>query len=1322
MELFKALIHSNISTTEDLNNLIIKLQLSDGMRSENAFSARFFVFYPNGDKLCSVKKIPANGLFNIENISYAQGLYRDFSDLSAPHINGIYHGEDGYIYIVEEFLENKTTLFYAMEQGDLSNNESIEILNLLFNCIKMQPPIPFDQKVLDEDIKMCFNALELLELPEPTLKELKLKLDKLINDNIKSLTTNLLWTNRDMLTRNIILAENKPYITDFDLSRKTHFFWLDIYRCSHYSDIPVQELNLNMNVDEHLLQLLFHLNEITLQYKVLNTKAFIDSSKPHKQKVLEIINRTMGIWIEELKTSEPLIPITNGDPYLQLFWSINNEYTESNSTKLMVLEDGEVHQYVFDVPHIGQSIRLDPSNKQCLIEINKITISLLGNEIFEITRETNSEQFKVNNGLLQLENPSSFKVVSLNNDPQIMINLPEKTNDINSKMSITIEMSCTPDISSIIIDAFTVKSNELLKTNDELTQLESAYKAEKDNHINATKLLEESAVWLQKLETNLSEGNKNIISLQDELENSKKNEIDCLIELSQVKKEIGIIKNTVSWKITKPLRKLARLKNIARKLRDVLRVLVQKKFVLGLVPMNDLTEGIGGHQWASIGTDPHFQLHGEFPKGWVRIKWASYSNVNLPLKLYWDEGNGLSETNSHIFGYIQKGDKVVQNTFVFISPLALNLRLDTGEIETDFLLEPIEMYNATRIHVIIRSALFYIKQRGMTFVTIKSLLGKSWDVYKAQGFRGVWAKIKYSVIGGNSTTNSIDYQTWIIAQSITDNIKEDILKDMTNFTYKPLISVIVPVYNVDEIWLVKCIESVRNQLYTNWELCVADDASPKPHIREVLQKYEKLDERIMVVYREKNGHISEASNSALEIANGEFIALLDHDDELTIDALYENVKFLNKHLDADMIYSDEDKISMEGERHSPFFKPDWSPDTLLSQMYTCHLGVYRTSLIKKLGGFRKGFEGSQDYDLVLRVTEKTNRIYHIPKILYHWRSIPQSTASGGAAKSYTNDAGFRALEEAISRRNINGWVEPDPEVSNLYVVHHKLISNPLISIIIPTRNMTAILDTCIASIFDKTTYDNFEIIVVDNGSDDPTTIKLFQTWLQKEPIRFKVERIDIPFNYSRLNNIAVEKANGELILLLNNDIEVITPTWLDEMAAQAMRSEIGAVGAFLLYPDNTIQHAGIILGIGGIAGHSHKYFDSKDYGYFSRLRMVTNYSAVTAACLMIRKEVYVSVKGLDESLEVAFNDVDFCLRVGKTGLRNVWLPQVKLYHHESKSRGQENTPAKIARFNREIEFMQVRWGDKLLKDSFYNSNLTLDHEDFSLSFSFKKGM
>ncbi|KRF39216.1 glycosyl transferase family 2 [Paenibacillus sp. Soil787] len=740
---------------------------------------------------------------------------------------------------------------------------------------------------------------------------------------------------------------------------------------------------------------------------------------------------------------------------------------------------------------------------------------------------------------------------------------------------------------------------------------------------------------------------------------------------------------------------------------------MQKKFVLGLVPMKDLTEEIGGYHWASIGNDPYFQLHGEFPKGWVKIKWTSYSNVNLPLKLYWDEGNGLSETNSHIFGYIKKGDKAVQETVVFISPLALNLRLDSGEIETDFLLEPIEMYKITRFHVFMKSALFYIKQRGITFVTFKSLLRKTWDVYKLQGLRGVWIKIKYSVTGGNQTTNSVDYQSWIIGHSITDNIKEDILKEMSTFAYKPLISIILPVYNVNEIWLVKCIESVRNQLYTNWELCAADDASPKPHIREVLQKYEKLDERIKVVYREKNGHISEASNSALEIANGEFIALLDHDDELTIDALYENVRLLNKHLDADMIYSDEDKISMEGERHSPFFKPDWSPDTFLSHMYVCHLGVYRMSLVRQLAGFRKGYEGSQDYDLALRITELTNKIFHIPKILYHWRTIPESTASTGAAKDYTKDAGYRSLQDAITRRGIDGWVERS-EIPNVYIVHHNPTGNPKISILIPTRNMGNILDHCLTSIFDKTTYQNYEVIVIDNGSDEKETLEIFKKWQTKEKSRFKVYPLNIPFNYSKINNEAAKLADGELLLLLNNDIEVITPEWLDEMAGQAVRSSIGAVGVNLLYPDNTIQHGGVILGIGGVADHSHKNFDISSPGYFSKLKTVNNYSAVTAACLMVRREVFFEVEGLDELLEVAFNDIDFCLRIREKGYNIVWLPHVQLYHHESKSRGQEDTPAKLERFYKEISFMNNRWGDKLFNDPYYNVNLSIEHRDFRL--------
>lgn len=1320
MELFNALRSSNICNTEELSKLIIKLQLSDGMRNENAFSARFFVSKPDGAKLCSVKKIPENGIFNIDHIMCTQKIFRNLEVLSAPEIIGVYHGEDGYVYIIEEYLEGQDTLFESIEQKQYTIKQSIEVLNKLFNSIKLQPSMPFDLEIINEEIQLFYNALELVGLSDQLLLDIKKKLAVLVNKNINSLTTELLWTNGDLLTRNIIIEGNQPFLTDFDLSRKTHFFWLDIYRCSHYSNVPIEELNVNINVDGQLLKLLFHLNEIVLQQRVLNTSAYLDSSISHKQKVLELINITLGIQIEPVvideSTSNALI--SDGDAYIQLFWPLDNEYSEGNSKKTKIIEDGEFHKYNIEIPS-GDIIRFDPSNKQGQLEIISIIVSNSLLEKIEISKETNFKELAIISGLLQLDHVELLNVVSLSNDPQILINLSNLERNNNSKVSITIEMRYIPNISNLVIDNFLIKSNELVKTQHELNELNAVYNEVKDNFKVVTKQLQESADWLQKLELSVSEGNINIVSLKNDLENSRNSELAKASSLLEMENELSIIKNTISWRITRPLRIIRKYTPIGKKIGRVIKILINKKYTLNLIPVSDLAFDSGEHQWKSTGNDPHFFLEGKFITNWVKIVWTSFSEDNLPLKLYWDNGNGYSESQNHIIGHIKKGEKSVQEALVYISPLAKRLRIDVGEKESSFMLGPVYLYQISRFHVLTKSAIRYIKQRGLTARTIKSLLVKTWDIYKVQGPKGVWAKMKYSINGTNTTTNSIDYQTWITNRALTEKRKMEITKEITSFTYAPLISIILPVYNVEEIWLVKCIESVRDQLYTNWELCIADDASPKPHIREVLTRYAEMDERIKVVFREKNGHISEASNSALAIANGEFVALLDHDDELSIDALYENVKVLNENSDIDMIYSDEDKISPEGERHSPFFKPDWSPDTFLSQMYTCHLGVYRTSLIREIGGFRKGFEGSQDYDLVLRFTEKTNRIYHIPQILYHWRSIPQSTASGGAAKSYTNDAGYRALQEALDRRHISGWIEPDPEASNLYVLHYKLSRNPLISIIIPTRNMTTILETCITSIFDKTIYRNFEIIVVDNGSDDPTTIELFQKWLLIEPIRFRVERIDIPFNYSRLNNLAVDKANGELILLLNNDIEVITPTWLEEMAAQAIRPEIGAVGACLLYPDNTIQHAGIILGIGGIAGHSHKYFDSKDYGYFSRLRMVTNYSAVTAACLMIRKEVYLSISGLDEDLEVAFNDVDFCMRVGKTGLRNVWLPQVKLYHHESKSRGQEDTPAKIARFNKEIEYVQARWGRCLLEDPYYNKNLTLDHEDFSLSMGSK---
>lgn len=561
---------------------------------------------------------------------------------------------------------------------------------------------------------------------------------------------------------------------------------------------------------------------------------------------------------------------------------------------------------------------------------------------------------------------------------------------------------------------------------------------------------------------------------------------------------------------------------------------------------------------------------------------------------------------------------------------------------------------------------------------------------------------------------SIDYAEWISRHEKPD-LKEQ-RKEVQGFAYRPLISILMPVYNVEIKWLEKCIDSVLGQTYDHWELCISDDASTDPAIRKCLESYQAKDDRIKVVFRQENGHISLATNSALEMAEGEFIALLDNDDELPPFALYEVAKVLNVHPELDLIYSDEDKIDADGNRFDPHFKADWSPDTLMGNNYISHLGVYRTSIVKELGGFRKGYEGSQDYDLVLRVTEQipAEHIYHIDRVLYHWRTIPGSTASNGEAKSYIYDSGVKALTDALSRRNIKGSVHPG-RISGFYEITYDVLQEDLVSVIIPTKNGYEDLKTCVDSIIEKTSYPNYEIIIADNGSTDPKMQELFAEYKHQLKDRFIVELIDIPFNYSRINNLAAEKANGKYFLFLNNDTEVIEPDWMTAMVSYAQFDRIGCVGAKLFYPDDTTQHAGVLLGIGGVAGHALNNYDRTHCGYFGRLVIDVNYLAVTAACMMVKAADFNAVNGFDETLEVAFNDVDLCLKVYELGRYNVYAHQAELYHFESKSRGYEDTPEKQRRFAGEIKKMQDKWPSYIAHDPFYNDNLTKEGiGDFSL--------
>ncbi|RXF33197.1 glycosyltransferase family 2 protein [Enterococcus faecalis] len=561
--------------------------------------------------------------------------------------------------------------------------------------------------------------------------------------------------------------------------------------------------------------------------------------------------------------------------------------------------------------------------------------------------------------------------------------------------------------------------------------------------------------------------------------------------------------------------------------------------------------------------------------------------------------------------------------------------------------------------------------------------------------------------------NQASYPNWLARNEVLDI--EAMTQEIATFHYQPKISIAMPVYNVEEKWLRLCIDSILNQVYTNWELCMADDASTDPNVKKILTEYQQLDERIRIVFREQNGHISEATNSALAIATGEFVALLDNDDELAINAFYEVVKVLNENPELDLIYSDEDKIDMDGNRSDPAFKPDWSPDLLLGTNYISHLGVYRRSILEEIGGFRKGYEGSQDYDLVLRFTEKTTkeRIKHIPKVLYYWRMLPTSTAVDQGSKGYAFEAGLRAVQDALVRREINGHATHGA-ANGLYDVYYDIESEKLVSIIIPTKNGYKDVQRCVSSIIEKTTYQNYEIIMADNGSTDPKMHELYAEFEQQLPGRFFVESIDIPFNFSTINNRAAKKAHGEYLLFLNNDTEVITENWLTLMVSFAQQERIGCVGAKLLYPNNTVQHAGVILGLGGVAGHGHYGYPHGDLGYFGRLAINVNYSAVTAACLLMKKADFDAVGGFEEAFTVAFNDVDLCLKVQALGRDNVWLHEAELYHFESQTRGYDDKGKKKKRFEQEKVMMEEKWGPLIENDPFYNPNLTRDIPNFSL--------
>jgi GT2 family glycosyltransferase len=608
---------------------------------------------------------------------------------------------------------------------------------------------------------------------------------------------------------------------------------------------------------------------------------------------------------------------------------------------------------------------------------------------------------------------------------------------------------------------------------------------------------------------------------------------------------------------------------------------------------------------------------------------------------------------------------------------------------TKRLIEQLNMTNLSR-------AVSYAKEFGVG-TTTKKIFQKFYYVVRNKEGENIIALKKY--------------QRWIEKNEPTAAELEK--QRSFQFPTKPTISIAVPTYNTPLNFLKPMVESVLDQTYSNWELCIAD-GSTKQETKDYLTRLANQDDRVKLTFLPHNYGIAGNTNQAIGLASGEYLALLDHDDTLAPFALYEVVQAINQNPAAEVIYSDEDKLTFDGKlRANPHFKPDWSPDNLLSYNYITHLLVCKMSLLKSVGFVREGYEGAQDFDLVLRLTEQAKQIVHIPKILYHWREHDNSTAKNADSKTYVTFSTQRSVADALRRRGIEGRVFGGPFFGTARVVY-AIKDTPLVSIIIPTKDEVATLKTCLSSITNRTTWPNYEIIIVDTGSEQPETRQYYQTLHSQDNIKFLTW--DKPFNFSAVNNYAAQSARGDYLLFLNNDVEIQSAEWIEAMLEFCQRRDVGAVGAKLFYPDFTIQHGGVFLGIGGVAGHSHKSFPRHSEGYYGRLAVPNNLSAVTAACIMVRTKVFKEIGGFDEGYPLAFNDIDLCLKIRSKGYLIVWTPYAQLIHYESKTRGYEDTPEKQQRFKMEIDRFLGKWQSWLDKgDPYYNRNLTLTREDFTIN-------
>ncbi|MBE5982861.1 MAG: glycosyltransferase family 2 protein [Paenibacillaceae bacterium] len=592
----------------------------------------------------------------------------------------------------------------------------------------------------------------------------------------------------------------------------------------------------------------------------------------------------------------------------------------------------------------------------------------------------------------------------------------------------------------------------------------------------------------------------------------------------------------------------------------------------------------------------------------------------------------------------------------------------------------------------------------------KQTLQSAMDFLMENGLKAFVIKSRHKLQGIDS---DYDYPEWV---SLTKTTEEELAqqKEMV-FDYMPKLSVVIPAYKTPERFLSAMLDSLLAQTYTNWEVCVADGSPKGEGVERVLKRYAMKDERFRYVILGENKGISGNTNAAIEMATGDFIVLADHDDTLAPDALFECVKAINQDPEIDVVYTDEDKLDIDGgELFEPHFKPDFNPDLLTSVNYICHLFVVNHELLLEVGLFKEEFDGAQDYDFILRCTEKARKICHISKALYHWRCHQDSTASNPESKLYAFEAGARAVKAHYDRLGIPVKSVEKGIDYGIYHTTFEITGDPLVSVIIPNKDHSADLDLCMRSLIEKSTYKNLEFIVVENNSADPATFAYYEK-IQKEFEFVHVVTWEREFNYSAINNFGVTFAKGEYLLFLNNDTELINPESIEEMLGYCQREDVGITGVRLLYSDDTIQHAGVVVGFGGIAGHTFIGLHKAESSYFNQAMCARNYSAVTAACMMSKRSLFDQVGGFSEDLAVAFNDIDYCMKIRSLNKLVVYVPYALFYHYESKSRGLEDTPEKVERFNREIKKFSEKWPDILRDgDPYYNPNLTLRKSNFAL--------